>query len=102
MEKFRGINGTLVLKNDAVVVLREKGIDNTFHKCPEIEIPYSNIQDVAVVLGEITNGFICIVDQECTSPSSIFKAMKNDHAVIFRVFKNSLAERFAEELRSRI
>lgn len=102
MKKFRGINGTLVLKDDAVLVLREKGIDNTFHDYSEIEIPYSNIEEVAVVLGGITNGYICIVDEEGTSPTNVFKAMKNDNAVIFRVFKNSAAEKFAEELRSRI
>ena len=102
MKSFRGINGTLILKDDAVVILLEKGIDGTFHKHPEIEIPYHNIQEVKVSLGGITNGYICIVNTDCNSPSNIFKAIKNDNTVIFRIFKNSSAEKFAKKLRSLI
>lgn len=100
MKSFRGINGTLILKDDAVLVLREKGIDGTFHEHTEIEIPYYDIQEIKVSLGGIINGYICIVDTDSNSPSNIFKAMKNDNTVIFRIFKNSAAEKFAKELRS--
>lgn len=102
MHKFRGINGTFILKNDCVVILREKGIDRTFHECVETEISYTDIEDVEIVLGGITNGYICIVDSKRIIPSNIFKAMKNDNTIVFRMFKNELAEKFANELRSRI
>lgn len=102
MIKFRGLNGTLVLNDNSVLILREKGIDGTFHDIPKIEIPFSNITKIEVVQGGLTNGYICIADSECRVPSNVFKAMKNDNTVIFRVFKNALAERFAEELRHRI
>ncbi|MDO4474989.1 MAG: hypothetical protein Q4B75_10125 [Eubacteriales bacterium] len=102
MKKFRGINGTLILKDDSVLVLREKGIDGTFHDVSEIEIPYSTIEDVEIVPGGLINGYICIVNSGINSPSNIFKAMKNDNTVIFRIFKNDQAIKFAEELKSRI
>lgn len=102
MVKFRGLNGTLILNEDSVLILREKGLDETFHDIQKIEIPFSNIKEIEVVQGGITNGYICIVDSDCCAPSNVFKAMKNDNTVIFRVFKNALAERFAEELRRHI
>lgn len=102
MKKFRGINGTLIIQDDSVLVLREKGIDGTFHDTAEIEIPYSNIEDIEVVPGGLINGYICIVNSDKNVPSNIFKAMKNDNTVIFRVFKNDQAIKFAEELKRRI
>ena len=90
------------MTDDAVLVLREKWIDDTFHDYSEIEIPYENIEDVEVVPGGVVNGYICIVESDCAAPSNIFKAMKNDNTVIFRMFSNGKAERFADALRSRI
>lgn len=102
MKKFRGINGTLVLNDDVVLILREKGIDGTFHNHTKIEIPYYNIKEVKVILGGLINGYICIVDSNCGPSSNIFQAIKNDNTVIFRVFQNSMAERFANEIRKKI
>ena len=78
MDKFRGLNGTIVLKEDCVQILREKVLDSTFHEQEKIEIPYSEIKDVYL------------------------KAVKDDTSVVFRMFKNGEAERFAEEIRKRI
>ena len=81
MDKFRGLNGTIVLKEDCVQILREKVLDSTFHEQEKIEIPYSEIKD---------------------KPTGILKAVKDDTSVVFRMFKNGEAERFAEEIRKRI
>ena len=83
MDKFRGLNGTIVLKEDCVQILREKAIDSTFHEQEKIEIPYSEINDIY-------------------KPTGILKAVKDDTSVVFRMFKNGEAERFAEEIRKRI
>ena len=85
MDKFRGLNGTIVLKEDCVQILREKAIDSTFHEQEKIEIPYSEIKDIYFA-----------------KPTGILKAVKDDTSVVFRMFKNGEAERFAEEIRKRI
>ena len=46
MDKFRGLNGTIVLKEDCVQILREKVLDSTFHEQEQIEIPYSEIKGI--------------------------------------------------------
>ena len=90
MDKFRGLNGTIVLKEDCVQILREKVLDSTFHEQEKIEIPYSEIKDVYFAEGSLIK------------PTGILKAVKDDTSVVFRMFKNGEAERFAEEIRKRI
>lgn len=102
MNRFRGINGTLILTSNSVLVLRERGIDNIFHDYEEIEIPFSNISDVKVALGSVINGYISIIEIGNHKPSGIFKAMKDEHTIIFRMFKNTAAERFAKLIRAQL
>ena len=100
MDKFRGLNGTIVLKEDCVQILREKVLDSTFHEQEKIEIPYSEIKDVYFAEGSLINGYLCILRVGASKPT--LKAVKDDTSVVFRMFKNGEAERFAEEIRKRI
>ena len=61
MDKFRGLNGTIVLKEDCEQILREKELDSTFHEQEKIEIPYSEIKDVYFAEGSLINGYLCIL-----------------------------------------
>ena len=102
MDKFRGINGTIVLKEDCVQILREKALDSTFHEHEKIEIPYSEIKDVCFTAGSLINGYLSILRVGAGKPRGILKAVKDDASVVFRMFKNGEAEQFAEEIRKRI
>ena len=113
MDKFRGLNGTIVLKEDCVQILREKALDSTFHEQEKIEIPYSEIKDIYFAEGSLINGYLSILRVGASKPTGILKAVKDkptgilkavkdDTSVVFRMFKNGEAERFAEEIRKRI
>ena len=43
MKSFKGLNGTIILRNSSVSIVRENMLGTTFHNGGEIEIPYSNI-----------------------------------------------------------
>ena len=102
MDRFRGLNGTIVLKEDCVQIFREGGIDNTFHQQEKISIPYSEIKGVHYVAGSIVNGYLSIIREGTRKPSGIIKAMKDDTSVIFRMFKNSEAKRIVQEIKGRL
>lgn len=102
MDRFRGLNGTIVLKDDCVQIFREGGIDSTFHQQDKISIPYSEIKDIHYVAGSIVNGYLSIIREGESKPSGIIKAMKDDTSVIFRMFKNSQAERIVREIKGRL
>lgn len=93
MTSFKGLNGTILLKENSLSIIRESGIDTTFHKKGVIEISYSCIDGVMLELGSLVNGYITIIEKGSTCPSSIFSAMKNDNTVIFRCTKNGQAEK---------
>ena len=61
MDKLRGLNGTIVLKEDCVQILREKALDSTFHEQEKIEIPYSEIKDIYFEAGSLINGYLSIL-----------------------------------------
>ncbi len=102
MDKFRGLNGTIVLKEDCVQILREKALDSTFHEQKKTEIPYSEIKDIYFAAGSLINGYLSIIQAGTGKPTGILKAVKDDASVVFRMFKNGEAERFAEEIRKRL
>ncbi len=102
MDMFRGINGTIILSDDIVQIIREKGIDYTFHKEGHIEIPYSEIKEVVFSEGGLINGYISIMEKKSKRPSGIVQAMKDENAVIFRMFKNEQAREIRSEIRRRI
>jgi len=102
MERFRGLNGTIVLKEDSVQILREGGIDSTFHDQNRIVIPYSEIKDIQYVAGSLVNGYLSIIRTGTSRPTGIIKAMKDDTTVIFRMFKNGQAEKLVKEIKQRL
>ena len=82
--------------------MREKAIDSTFHELEKIDIPYSEIKDIYFAEGSLINGYLSILRVGASKPTGILKAVKDDTSVVFRMFKNGEAERFAEEIRKRI
>ena len=50
----------------------------------------------------LINGYLCILRVGASKPTGILKAVKDDTSVVFGMFKNGEAERFAEEIRKRI
>ncbi len=101
MDIFRGLNGTIVLREDCVQILREGRIDRTFHAQEKVEIPYSEIKEVHYKAGSMINGYLSIVRTGTKKPVGIIKAMKDDASVVFRMFKNREAKETAVEIRRR-
>ena len=102
MKSFKGLNGTIILRNSGVSIVRENMLGTTFHNGGEIEIPYSNISEVDVVPGSLLNGFICIVENGYGSPSNVFSAMKDENTIIFRLTKNGPAEKMKRLIEARL
>ncbi len=102
MKSFKGLNGTIILRNSGVAIVRENMLGTTFHSGGEVEIPYSNISEVEVVPGSLLNGFICIVENGYGSPSNVFSAMKDENTIIFRLTKNGQAEKMKRLIEARL
>lgn len=93
MKSFKGLNGTIILRDSGVAIVRENMLGTTFHNGGEVEIPYSNVSEVEVVPGALLNGFICIVENGYSSPSNVFSAMKDENTIIFRLTRNGQAKK---------
>ncbi len=102
MERFRGLNGTIVLKEDSVQILRESRIDSIFHKQDQIIIPYSEIKDIQYVAGSFVNGYLSIIRTGTSRTTGIINAIKDDTTVVFRMFKNGQVEKFVGEIKQRL
>ena len=55
MKSFKGLNGTIILRDSGVAIVRENMLGTTFHNGGEVEIPYSNVSEVEVVPGALLN-----------------------------------------------
>ena len=93
MNVFKGLNGTIVLHEEYVSIVRNSMIDATFHEVGEMKIPYKRIKKIEVVPGGLTNGYITLMEDTSVFPSTVFMALKNKNSVIFRMTKNSGAEK---------
>ena len=102
MKAFKGLNGTVILHQSCVCVVRDNMLGTTFHDAGVTEIPYGNISEVAVVPGAVLNGFLCIVEHGYGSPSNIFSAMKDDNTIIFRFTKNAQAWKLKRLIEARL
>ena len=102
MNSFKGLNGTIILRNSGVAIVRENMLGTTFHNGGEVEIPYSNISEVEVVPGALLNGFICIVENGYGSPSNVFSAMKDENTIIFRLTRNGQAKKMKRLIEERL
>lgn len=102
MKSFKGLNGTIILRNTGIAIIRDNALGTTFHNAGELEIPYENVSHVVVVPGSLLNGYICIVENEYGSPSGVFSAMKDENTVIFRLTKNLKAEKMKRLIEARI
>lgn len=83
MKSFEELNGTIILRNTGVEIIRDSALGTTFHNAGELEIPYESVSHVVVVPGLLLNGYICIVENGYGSPSGVFSAMKDENAVVF-------------------
>ena len=99
--KFAGLNGSILVKDDNLYLIREKKLDGVFHELGTITIPINQIKQVAFAEAGLTNGFIAILRKGDRRPRTVFSAIKNETAVIFRVTKNAQAHdmvRYVESL----
>jgi hypothetical protein len=102
MKSFKGLNGTIILRDSGVAIVRENMLGTTFHNGGEVEIPYSNVSEVEVVPGALLNGFICIVENGYGSPSNVFSAMKDENTIIFRLTRNGQAKKMKRLIEERL
>lgn len=102
MKSFKGLNGTIILRDSGVAIVRENMLGTTFHNGGEVEIPYSNVNEVEVVPGALLNGFICIVENGYGSPSNVFSAMKDENTIIFRLTRNGQAKKMKRLIEERL
>ena len=102
MNSFKGLNGTIILRDSGVAIVRENMLGTTFHNGGEVEIPYSNVSEVEVVPGALLNGFICIVENGYGSPSNVFSAMKDENTIIFRLTRNGQAKKMKRLIEERL
>lgn len=101
MDIFKGLNGTIVLHEEYVSIIRDSMIDVTFHEAGETKIPYKKIKQVKVVQGGILNGYITLLEDKGVFPLTVFVALKNKNTVIFRMTKNSAAEKMRNIIHAR-
>lgn len=102
MDRFRGINGTILLGESSLEILREGSLDRTFHNIKRLEIPYSSIEGIKVVPGSLINGYISVIRSGERGPRGLASAIRDEHSVMFRMFKNTQAERFAGKIRAKL
>lgn len=102
MKSFKGLNGTIILRDSGVAIVRENMLGTTFHNGGEVEIPYSNVSEVEVVPGALLNGFICIVENGYGSPSNVFSAMKDENTIIFCLTRNGQAKKMKRLIEERL
>lgn len=102
MKSFKGLNGTIILRDSGVAIVRENMLGTTFHNGGEVEIPYSNVSEVEVVPGALLNGFICIVENGYGSPSNVFSAMKDENTIIFHLTRNGQAKKMKRLIEERL
>ena len=102
MKSFKGLNGTIILRDSGVAIVRENMVGTTFHNGGEVEIPYSNVSEVEVVPGALLNGFICIVENCYGSPSNVFSAMMYENTIIFRLTRNGQAKKMKRLIEERL
>lgn len=100
MKEFRGLNGKIVYDTDRVTILRENKLDMKFHNSEKVELPVSSVKEIVLELGGLVNGYISILEEGDIKPKSIFEAIKDEKTIAFRMFKNIMAESFANDLRS--
>ena len=96
MRQFKGLNGTIVLYDGHLIILREGFLANAFHKSSQVQVSYGDIKRVEVVYGSLINGYLRIVTEEKGRSFHIVSAMKDDGCVIFRFTKNKQAEQMKE------
>ena len=102
MKTFKGLNGKITADEEKVVLTRSTKLDSVFHEAGTITIPIDQIEKVAFSEGGLTNGFIAFVRKGDKQPHSVFSAMKQDNAVIFRLTKNDVARELAEYVKALI
>ena len=100
MKKFVGLNGTISVSADSVYLSRERKLDGVFHQLGTTEIPIKQIEKVVFSEAGLTNGFIAILRKGDKRPHTIFSALKNENAVIFRLTKNDQAQEMTNYVKS--
>ncbi len=102
MKTFIGLNGSISVNSEKVILHRGSGIDSVFHEEGNLTIPFSNIAEVIYSEGGLTNGYITILRYGDKRPHGILSALRNATTVIFRFTKNRQALEMTEYVNSRI
>ena len=89
---FKGLNGSVSIAENWVTISREKKLDGVFHTLGSIIIPIRELDKVVYSKGGILNGFIVFIKKGDRQPHSVFSAIKNKNAIIFRASKNEQAK----------
>ena len=93
---FRGLNGTIEVMDNALVIKREKMLDGFFHEKGSFTIPFSAINRIHFIRGGLTNGYLALERRSKRVPRTVFTALNNDDVIIFRMTKNEEAEAFSD------
>ncbi|MCR5775890.1 MAG: hypothetical protein K6G84_00545 [Lachnospiraceae bacterium] len=102
MISFVGLNGQIEVDNDGIILTRVAKLDKVFHQAGKIIIPFCQVENVVFSEGGLTNGFVAFLRKGDKEPHSVFSAIKNDTAVIFRLTKNKNARQLVNYVKSKI
>ena len=102
MRLFTGLNGSISVGEIGVSLTRQAKIDGIFHELGTMVIPYEEIDKVVFSKGGLTNGYMVFLRKGEKRPHSVFSAIKNEHAIVFRFTKNKSAKEIVNIVKTRI
>ena len=94
MKSFAGLNGEVLVEDDYLYLVRKSKIDSVFHKKKKVRLLIRDIDKIIFSKGGLVNGYMVFLKEGEKCPKSIFSALKNENAIIFRMTKNDKAEEF--------
>jgi len=102
MRSFVGLNGSVSVGESGISLTRESKLDGVFHELGTAVIPYEQIVKVVYAEGGLSNGYMAFLRKGDKRPHSVFSALKNDSAIIFRFTKNESAKEIVDLVKERI
>lgn len=102
MMSFVGLNGSVFVDERGISLTRKSRLDGAFHDLGTLKIPYEQIVKVVFAKGGLTNGYMAFLRKDDKRPHSVFSALKNDSAIIFRFTKNDSAKEIVDLIKERI
>ena len=97
---FKGLNGTIKIESNIVIIERKKGLKTFFNKNMLVKININDIKSIKYKAGNLFNGFISISTNNSKQPYTVFGAVGKDYTVIFRGEKNKEARKIVNYIRN--